>query len=299
MRVLSAVGRAEHEFRPSALPSVRGVSVPPLAVSELSAIVKGLPEPLSDFAPYHAVSEKSRVAKNNFEKGRNFAHYIGYAGLSGSQNMMAFMKSLPPGSIWFDSGAGGGLAMHEYFSRATTDYTSYELSAEGVVRPTGPLVGEHNHGLQGISLAFRRPDNMTEAAKQSIADGRFRYVESDIIDFVKKNPNLKVDVMTDFYGPLFYVRMPDVLEAYARLLKPGGRLYFYETSLGREGFAKYLSRSSGFVLRHAEHEGLSYLERTDSPTHFPVPSADEQRSARHVFSYLPDVPAPAKRIGTR
>jgi hypothetical protein len=252
-----------------------------------SASDKPLAEANNTDANPHIIGQKnSPVYTNDFTINRGLRQYFSEMGAWGEGDTIGvnselpnFMANLPPGSLVIDGGAGQALFETQYqlWSRGIDDGDSSRSAARGKQFVSDSHI-RLNPDLRMIAVSFKKPD-LPAATQKAIDLHLLTYVESDIVQFAQKPENQgKAQLIVDFYGVLQYVDFPTVIEAYAKLLAPGGRVYFQAIqgfSLQIKDVVNLLSRSKGIRWVSTENDTslpvfgkYGYFERSNEPLEF-------------------------------
>ena len=179
-----------------------------------------------------------------FTSDRDLAAYVALLG----PGFLADLDSLAPGQHWLDAGAGQARAQAQNAVRRGSG--AARCTALGLVPPSSIPAG----------VAYVVGDVATAGARVS-AD---------------------VDLLTDVYGPLQYSLAPHrVVEEYARLLVPGGRLWLMSPATtfvvsqdgGEMDLVDWMRECRGLELRSAPRAGAGAREavfvRTSEPASVP------------------------------
>jgi hypothetical protein len=235
----------------------------------------------------HIIGQKnSPVYTNDFTVNRGLKQYLTEMGAMGegdtvgvNSELPAFMANLPPGTLVIDGGAGQALFETQYqlWSRGIDDGDSSRAAVQGkqLVRDSHIQL---NPNLRMTAVSFKKPD-LPAATQKAIDLCLLTYVESDIVLFAQKPENQgKAQLIVDFYGVLQYVDFPTAIEAYAKLLAPGGRVYFQAVqgfSLQIKDVISFLSTCKGIRWISSEKDTslpvfgkYGYFERSEEPLEF-------------------------------
>ncbi len=144
------------------------------------------------------------LPSNSFEVNRGLNQYVRMFEFTDSPGLKLTLSNLNPGSIWFDMGAGTAKALREGLKKNPQISHGVALS---LVKPNM------------FVLPWNKPSN-------------FQYLHGFTLEEFSKTGRLdeflgKVDVISDYYGPLSYSSsVADILKIYFSLLKPGGLVFF-------------------------------------------------------------------------
>lgn len=153
------------------------------------------------------LTQRKMIEKNEFITGRELKDYLAYLGPGFRE---ALIKLRADGH-WIDMGAGGANAVMGYLTTAD---------------PRFPDPAERAHVT---AVAVQKPHMNEKLEKQALSSGKYKYLEGRYVEDIPVQEFGRADLITDFYGPLAYSMDPvGVLNAYLKILKVGGSIYFVE-----------------------------------------------------------------------
>ena len=158
----------------------------------------------SDRLKNYVQIKNDRLVENRFTVTRDLAEYHLIFNFNSTASLENVQKNLKPGSVWFDMGAGGAIALMEGLQK-------------------------YPNISQGVAVAYQRPKN---SISEPIRNERFLYLDGDYVENMALNGRLArwaydTDLFTDVFGPISYSEnLPQLFQIYFDLLKQDGVLYF-------------------------------------------------------------------------